>query len=251
MAVPFDGLSRMLPQTSAAEPLRQTLGRFETSPITGIHLWFDRQITDLEHAVLLDRTIQWMFHKSKLLVSEAGVADTGSSDGPTNGRAGRPPDSRRDAGATETNSYVELVVSSSKNLVDKSKNEIVDMALAELREFVPGARAANLLKSTVIKEVHATLFTSSRNRELSTATRDRVASRLSCRRLDCDGWPATMEGAVRSGYAAAQCVARVAGRRDAAFLVPDLPPPDSCDSSVNPAEVSAIASFVPVLGQSL
>ena len=44
-----------------------TLGRFETSPITGIHLWFDRQITDLDHAVLLDRTIQWMFNKSKLL----------------------------------------------------------------------------------------------------------------------------------------------------------------------------------------
>ena len=67
-AVPFDVLSRLLPQTTAAEPLRQTLGRFETSPITGIHLWFDRQITDLDHAVLLDRTIQWMFHKSRLLV---------------------------------------------------------------------------------------------------------------------------------------------------------------------------------------
>src|SRR4029077_18441264 len=69
MAVPFDVLSRALPQTSAAEPLRQTLERFETSPITGIHLWFDRQITDLEHAVLLDRTIQLMFHKSKLLAA--------------------------------------------------------------------------------------------------------------------------------------------------------------------------------------
>ena len=66
-AVPFDALSRMLPQTSAADPLRRVLARFETSPITGIHLWFDRQITELDHAVLLDRTIQWMFHKSKLL----------------------------------------------------------------------------------------------------------------------------------------------------------------------------------------
>ena len=71
-AVPFDVLSRMLPQTTAAEPLRQTLSRFETSPITGIHLWFDRQITDLDHAVLLDRTIQWMFHKSRLLAAPGG-----------------------------------------------------------------------------------------------------------------------------------------------------------------------------------
>ena len=85
-AVPFDVLARMLPQTSAAEPLRQTLGRFETSPITGIHLWFDRQITDLDHAVLLDRTIQWMFHKSKLLepaASELGRRDARLTTGGT------------------------------------------------------------------------------------------------------------------------------------------------------------------------
>src|SRR5580693_6769005 len=98
-AVPFDVLSRLLPQTTAAEPLRETLSRFETSPITGIHLWFDREITDLDHAVLLDRTIQWMFHKSRLLVA---------SDGNSAGH----------------NSYVELVVSSSKTLVEKSKQEI-------------------------------------------------------------------------------------------------------------------------------
>ena len=38
---------------------------FEHSPITGIHLWFDRPITDLPHATLLDRTIQWMFNKTE------------------------------------------------------------------------------------------------------------------------------------------------------------------------------------------
>ena len=131
LAASFDVLPRLLPQTSAAESLRENLARFESSPITGIHLWFDRQITDLDHAVLLDRTIQWMFHKSKLL------------DG-----AKRP--------AEPTGSYVELVVSSSKSLVEKSRQEIVDLALKELREFFPGARDANLVKSTVIKEVHAT-----------------------------------------------------------------------------------------------
>jgi zeta-carotene desaturase len=223
VAVPFDVLSRMLPQTSAAEPLRQALGRFETSPITGIHLWFDRQITDLEHAVLLDRTIQWMFHKSKLLVSGAGAASDRRTDGPTDGRAGCPPDSRRDAGASQTNSYVELVVSSSKKLVDKSKAEIVELALAELREFFPEARSANLVKSTVIKEVHATYsprpgIESFRPQPETVWPRVFLAGDWTA-----TGWPATMEGAVRSGYAAAQCVARVAGRRNAAFLVPDLP----------------------------
>ena len=196
LAVPFDVLSRMLPDTTAAEPLRQTLSRFETSPITGIHLWFDRQITDLDHAVLLDRTIQWMFHKSKLLVR------------------------RRRAGPE--NSYVELVVSSSKTLVEKSRQEIIDLALAELREFFPGARVANLVKATVIKEVHAT-YSPRPGIESHRPSPETVWPRIFLAGdWTATGWPATMEGAVRSGYAAAQCVARVAGRRDAAFLVPDL-----------------------------
>jgi squalene-associated FAD-dependent desaturase len=203
LAVPFDVLCRMLPQTSAAEPLRENLSHFETSPITGIHLWFDRQITELEHAVLLDRTIQWMFHKSKLFAA----GGHGFSDATTANR-----------------SYIELVVSSSKSLVEKSRAEIIDIALKELREFFPAARDANLIKSTVIKEIHATYsprpgIDAYRPRPETTWPRIFLAGDWTA-----TGWPATMEGAVRSGYLAAQCVARVAGQRNAAFLVSDLPP---------------------------
>jgi squalene-associated FAD-dependent desaturase len=213
-AVPFDVLSRILPQSSAADPLRQVLTRFETSPITGIHLWFDRQITDLEHAVLLDRTIQWMFHKSKLL------AVARASRRP-DGRAGY--DSRRDAGTSGNGSYVELVVSSSKTLVEKSRAEIIDLALAELREFFPQARTANLVKSTVIKEIHAT-YSPRPGVDVFRPRPETVWPRVFLAGdWTATGWPATMEGAVRSGYMAAQCVARVAGLREAAFLVPDLP----------------------------
>jgi zeta-carotene desaturase len=175
--------------------LRRDLARFETSPITGIHLWFDRQITDLDHAILLDRTIQWMFHKSKLL--------------------GRNQDAN--------GSYVELVVSSSKTLVEKSRAEIIELALGELREFFPGARDANLVKSTVIKEVHATYS------PLPGVDAYRPGPETAWPRIflagdwTATGWPATMEGAVRSGYLAAESVARTAGIQDASFLVPNLP----------------------------
>jgi squalene-associated FAD-dependent desaturase len=194
-AVPFDVLSRILPQTSAAKPLQRDLARFKTSPITGIHLWFDRQITDLDHAVLLDRTIQWMFHKSKLL--------------------GRNQDAN--------GSYVELVVSSSKTLVEKSRAEIIDLALAELREFFPGARDANLVKSTVIKEVHAT-YSPQPGVDVYRPRPETVWPRVFLAGdWTATGWPATMEGAVRSGYMAAESVARVVGIRDASYLVPNLP----------------------------
>jgi squalene-associated FAD-dependent desaturase len=198
LAVSFDVLPRLLPQTSAAEPLRESLGHFESSPITGIHLWFDRQISDLDHAVLLDRTIQWMFHKSRLL---AGTKNTAEPAG----------------------SYVEVVVSSSKSLVDKSRQEIIDLAVKELREFFPGARDANLVKSTVIKEVHATYSPQPGVDRYRPANETVWPTVFLAGDWTATGWPATMEGAVRSGYRAAECIARVSGMRDAAFLQPDLP----------------------------
>ena len=194
IAVPFDGLERMLPRVAEAESLRTMLSRFETSPITGIHLWFERQITDLDHAVLLDRTIQWMFHKSRL---------QGRND--------------------KDGSYIELVVSSSKSLVERSRNGIIDLALKELHEFFPTARDARLVKSTVIKEVHATYS------PLPGVDTYRASNETPWPRVflagdwTATGWPATMEGAVRSGYLAAQALARAVGIRDAKFLVPDLP----------------------------
>ena len=80
LALPFDALEKILPQTPQAAPLREQISHFETAPITGIHLWFDRQITDLDHAVLLDRTIQWMFHKSRLQPMRASKPDLKGHD---------------------------------------------------------------------------------------------------------------------------------------------------------------------------
>jgi squalene-associated FAD-dependent desaturase len=195
IAVSYDSLPRVLPQNQAdADDLRDQLRHFESSPITGIHMWFDRQISDLDHAVLLDRTIQWMFHKSKLLN--------------THGEGG---------------SYVELVVSSSKGLVEKSKAEIEELALKELREFFPAVRDANLLKSTVIKEVNATYSPKPGIDAYRPGSKTVWPRIFLAGDWIATGWPATMEGAVRSGYIAAEgvCCALGTQRR---FLVPDLPP---------------------------
>jgi len=201
LAVPFDVLGRMLPDTPSAAPLTAALGQFSMSPITGIHLWFDRQISDLDHAVLLDRTIQWMFHKSRIITARESEA--------------------RDSG---NGSYIELVVSCSRSLVEKSKTEIVEMAMNEAQEFFPGAPEVILLKSTVIKEVHATYSPRpgiDQYRPKPTTAWPRV---FLAGDWTATGWPATMEGAVRSGYLAADAVARFAGSKSASFLVPNLAP---------------------------
>ena len=199
LAVPHNALGKILPSQNgsggAGEHLRARIANLESSPITGIHLWFDREITELPHAVLLDRTIQWMFQKSKLQPQRQGTEQAGS--------------------------YIELVVSSSKSLVAMARQEIVDLALRELTEFFPAVREAQLLKATVVKEVHATYSA------LPGSDSYRPESRTPWRRVflagdwTATGWPATMEGAVRSGYKAAEDVIGENGQFST-VLIPDL-----------------------------
>ncbi len=230
LALPFDALDRVLPGSPETAPLHDQISHFENSPITGIHLWFDRQISDLDHAVLLDRTIQWMFHKSRLqpmrTTNEAARAQEREAqykrEGHDFSRADQTP-SVNGASAFESPSYIELVVSSSKTLIEKSRAEIVDLALAEVREFFPAARTATLVKSTVIKEVNATFaprpgIDAHRPGNVTPWPRVFLAGDWTA-----TGWPATMEGAVRSGYLAAEALARAAGKSDAHFLSPHLP----------------------------
>ena len=77
LATPFHGVEKLLPDTPEMEALRRDARSLQSSPITGIHLWFDREITALEHAVLLERTIQWMFHKSKILATREEFSRAG------------------------------------------------------------------------------------------------------------------------------------------------------------------------------
>ena len=157
---------------------------FEHSPITGVHLWFDRPVTDLPHATLLDRTIQWMFNKSE----------------------GR---------------YLQLVVSASRAWAARSRTDIVQQALAELSEFLPAVRAARLEKSHVIKELRATFSAAPGTEPLRPHARTSYPNLFLAGDWTSSGWPATMEGAVRSGYLAAEAVTEAAGR-PLGFLLPDI-----------------------------
>jgi zeta-carotene desaturase len=194
-ALPFHAFGRILPRSAQADELRRRAEGLRTVPITGIHLWFDREITPLHHAALLDRTIQWMFQKSKILLR----------------------------GANGEGSYLELVVSSSKSMLEMSRAEIIALAVRELEEFFPAARGATLLKATVVKEVHATFAPAPLSEPFRLAPATPWPRLFLSGDWTATGWPATMEGAVRAGYLSAEAVARAAGRKQS-FLVADLPP---------------------------
>ena len=199
LAVPYFTIAKLLPEDPTGRELSAAAEKFESSPITGIHLWFDRKITDLPHAVLLDRTIQWMFQKSKLIDSRAG-ANSSAIQG----------------------SYLELVVSASKSLVNLKREEIIDLALRELGEFFPAVKEAKLLKAAVIKEVHATYSAQPLSDRLRPNAKTAWPNVFLAGDWVSTVWPATMEGAVRSGYNAAEALTRAAGAPHT-FRVPDLP----------------------------
>jgi squalene-associated FAD-dependent desaturase len=199
LAAPFQSAAGLLPSDSVAEGLKQKLAHFEASPITGIHLWFDREITPLPHAVLLDRTIQWMFHKSKFHDQREDQREDQRGGGPPQG------------------SYVELVVSASKSLVQKSREEVLELATRELAEFFPAVKEAKVVKAAVIKEVYATYSIVPGLEQYRPGAKTGWPRIFLAGDWTATGWPATMEGAVRSGYLAAEALT---GQK---FVVPDLP----------------------------
>ncbi len=197
-AVPQDVVPALLPPAVVErEAAFMNLRHLRTSPITGVHMWFDRPVMSEPFLTVLEQTTQWIFNKSKL------YADAGSSD-------------ERNA------QYLQLVISASYSLVPRSRQEIIDMCRRELAQILPATREAQLVKATVIKEVDATFSPE------PGCDRWRPAQKTAIRGLYLAGdwtateWPATMEGAVRSGYLAAEAILAETGE-PRKFLQPDLP----------------------------
>jgi zeta-carotene desaturase len=197
LALPFEAMSRLLPHMPPAEGsarLAAQIGRLGHWPICSVHLWFDREITELEHAVLLDREIHWLYNKSRIQ--------------PWRGGAG---------------SYVELVVSASGAFAALPGEQAIEQSVRELAEFFPAVRTAKLEKAARVKEMHATFgvppgIDASRPHSASPWPNCFLAGDWTA-----TGWPSTMESASRSGHLAAEAVCRAAGA-PRAFLAPDLPP---------------------------
>ncbi len=205
LALPFEGTAKLLGTAPASAGIAQVCGnlqRFSHAPITTIHLWFDRAVTQMDHAGLLDTRIQWMFNK------------TGIRRGMVSGADGTRPGGGQ---------YLELTISGSFAELRMGREEILRSAMEELAGFFPAVREARLVKSGVLKEARATFSVTpglDRFRPSSDAPGDGLFLAGDWTRT---GWPSTMEGAVRSGRLAAEAVAR-AGGSDLQAITADLPP---------------------------
>lgn len=165
LAVPYHRLAGLVPQLEA------DFSEWSCSPITNVHLWFDRPVTELPFAALLGRTIQWFF------------AERGGS-------------------------YLKVVISASRQWRTWNREQIIQHTLEELKEYLPAVGSTTVAQAHVVKELCAT-FSPMPNLE---ARRPGPVTAIPGLFLGGDwtatGWVATMEGAVRSGYQAAEAVIR-------------------------------------------
>jgi zeta-carotene desaturase len=195
-AVPHDILPDMLPEIVVeSEPVFSNLAKLKTSPITGVHLWFDRAVMDEPFLTLLDTTTQWVFNKTQL------YGETAENGG----------------------QYLQLVVSASYNLTQRSRQEIIALCLAELSAVLPRTRDAKLVKGTVVKEMSATFSPAPGSDAWRPAQKSPLGGLFLAGDWTATGWPSTMEGAVRSGYLAAEAILSDAGT-PGKFLQPNLWP---------------------------
>jgi len=204
-AMPHTALAELLPESlKQTDPSLAHLDKIKTSPITGVHLWFDRPVMDEPFVTLLDTTTQWIFNKTALYAG----CNTNSNDA---------------LNAPKATQYLQLVISASYDLLQKSREEIIALGLAEVRHALPRARDAQLRKATVIKEATATFSPEPGVDRWRPAQATKIPGLFLAGDWTQTGWPATMEGAVRSGYLAAEAVLRGSGTPKT-FLQPDLAP---------------------------
>jgi squalene-associated FAD-dependent desaturase len=178
-AVPWFEFVRLLPaELLRAEPVFAGILGLRPAPIISINLWFDRLVTTLEFTGLRGTTVQWLFNRA-------------AGDGP-----GR--------------DYVSLVLSGAHAHIGRSKEELLSVALADLARVVPETRDAKLIHSLVIKERFATFSPSVDAEALRPTTSTPIPGLILAGDWTATGLPATIEGAVQSGFTAAAQIGSVA-----------------------------------------
>ena len=165
-------------------------------PILGAHLWFDRPILTDTHAAFLKGPLQWLFRKD----AEGKI--------------------------------VHGVISAARSWVDVPRDEALRQFEAQIRQVFPHARDAKLIRGVTVigeaRDLSRRLPGVDHLRPAQAPPADGIANLYLAGDYTLTGWPATMEGAVRSGYLAASAIAQVMAARlpagtDRTFLRPDLP----------------------------
>jgi len=180
-ALPAHALPDLLPQTANESAIAASAAAHTYAPIVNLHVWYDRSVADFEFAAFVDSPVQWVFNKSRIM----GDDDPGE--------------------------YLTVSLSGAWEHWPESKEALQERFIKELERLLPRARVARVVRFQVVKEQRATF------RSLPGTAEHRLPAKTSIRNFVLagdwtdTGWPATMEGAVRSGEAAAAHIMTTTG----------------------------------------
>jgi squalene-associated FAD-dependent desaturase len=155
-----------------------------TSPIVNVHVWYDRPVMDEPFTAVVDSPAQWIFNRTAM----------GGGDGSSH--------------------HLALSISGAREEVGIPRAELAESMRAELELLLPRARSARALATAVVKEPQATFAAAPGQAARRPGAATPVGGVALAGAWTATGWPATMEGAVRSGIAAARHV--LGGRRGGA-----------------------------------
>jgi squalene-associated FAD-dependent desaturase len=179
VAVPHDRLDGLLPAGALAAPER--LDDLGTSPIINLHVAYDRRVMELPFAAAVRSPVQFVFD-------------------------------RTESSGLQRGQLLAISLSAADEDMQRRPEELRTRYLPALAELFPAARSASVEQFVVTREHAATFRAAPGAIALRPAARTRLAGVALAGAHTTTGWPATMEGAVRSGHTAANEVLSVLAR---------------------------------------
>jgi squalene-associated FAD-dependent desaturase len=209
VAVPWHQAATLFPPSLLDDlPKLSAARKLTPCAITAVHLWFDRSITPLPHAVLVGKLSQWIFQPRRVRAgTHAGDEATGDAV---------------DACVQARTQQNQVVISAAHRLAPADKVAVLAQVREELSAAFPETNNAALLHSRVVIQPQAVFSMQPGVNSFRPPQATPIANLFLAGDWTATGWPATMEGAVRSGYLAVESLLRSIGRPQT-ILVPDLP----------------------------
>ena len=218
----------LLPEEWHDHPSLTGISRLETAPISSVHLWFDRPITNLRHATFVGKQSQWLFNRSAIQAKFVGDAATvaGLDSKPKLPSRATPlgpplPTTGEPQIGIELH-YYQVVISAARDVLERGKDETIRTVVEELARIWPIVGEARLLHSRLVTEHKAVVSMLPGVDRLRPPQQSPIGNLQLAGDWTQTGWPGTMEGAVRSGFLAAENVLRHCGRAEK-LVQPDLP----------------------------
>jgi squalene-associated FAD-dependent desaturase len=178
LAVPFDRVNSLLPESWANRQEFANLENLTPSPITSVHVWTDRAVMTHPHVVIVDGLGHWIFNRGRTSTGEW---------------------------------YQQVVISATRELATWGREKITEAVLAELHQLLPDLATARVLRSRVITEHKATFSAVPGVDQLRPTQATSIPGLFLAGDYTQTGWPATMEGAVRSGQMASGAIRAAEG----------------------------------------